>query len=952
MLNRWLVASMASMMMFGGIVAGAQASVRFAVFSDPHLFDSALGTEGEAFEAYLAQDRKLIRESEALTKSVVAELIKAHQSEPLDFILVSGDLTKDGERVSHEKFTGYLAQMEAAGIPVYVIPGNHDINNPHAMSFSGATATPVPTVSPAEFSSVYYQFGYGEAKATDANSLSYVVEPVPGLVLLGLDSCKYADNFTKNYPVTSGAYSAATQAWIVDQINAARSAGKQVIAMQHHGILEHYMGQSQAFSEYVIDDYQNVSESFAKAGLGLMFTGHYHANDITEKTWTDTGDKLYDVETGSLVTAPCPYRIVTLHGNNAAQVETKQVQEIDYDTNGLAFPEYAQQFLYEGLMGIAQYTLKMQYGLPDAQVAALAPLVANAFQAHYAGDEKADATTMSTINSFIGSSDPTTKFLGQTLYALWTDLAPADNRALLSLDPAISLTPLGTYSSGLFDEGAAEIVAYDAASQRLFVSNAKVNTLDVLDVSDPATPTLTKTIDLTPYGAGVNSVAVKNGIVAVAVEAEPKQNPGQVVFFDTNGTYRNKVQVGTLPDMLTFTPDGSRIVVANEGEPNADYTVDPEGSVSIIDITRNLSRIKVRTADFKLFNNKKTQLLAQGIRVFGPNATVAQDFEPEYVTISADSRYAYVTLQENNAIARVDLQAGRVVEIMPMGVKDLGLSKNALDVTDKDKAINFVNAENLFGLYLPDAIAAYQSKGRQYLVTANEGDSRDYDTFSEESRIKDLSLDATAFPDAAAFQGSNAFGRLKITTTLGDTDGDGDYDQLFAFGGRSFSIMETTRKGLVQVFDSGSQLEAITAAILPTAFNSSNDANDSFDDRSDDKGPEPEGLAIGTINGRVYLFLGLERVGGIMVYDITNAHNPDFVQYINNRDFSGNAEAGTVGDLGPEGLTFIPANQSPSGKNMLAVANEVSGTTTLYQIDVENGCRRHGGPHYGFFKCN
>ncbi len=935
MLNRWLAAGMAGLIICGGMAVGAQASVRFAVFSDPHLFDPALGTEGEAFEAYLAQDRKLIRESEAITQSVVASLIKAHQSEPLDFVLVSGDLTKDGERASHEKFAAYLAQLEAAGIAVYVIPGNHDINNPHAMAFSGATATPVATVSPAEFTNVYSQFGYGEAKANDANSISYMVEPVPGLVLLGLDSCKYTNNASLGYPVTSGAYSTATQTWIIEQIEAARASGKQVIAMQHHGILEHYTGQSQAFAEYVIDGWQDVSKSFAQAGLGLMFTGHYHANDITEKTWADTGDKLFDVETGSLVTAPCPYRIVTLHGNNAAQIETRQVQEIDYDTNGTTFTQYAQEFLYQGLLGIAQYTLKYQYGLADAQIAALAPLVANAFQAHYAGDEQADATTKATINSFLTSGDPTTEYLGQTLYSLWTDLAPADNRALLSLNPAINLTPLGTYSSGHFNEGAAEIVAHDAASQRLFVSNAKLNTLDVLDVSNPSHPSLSKTIDLTPFGAGVNSVAVKNGIVAVAVEANPKQNPGQVVFFDTNGTYRNKVQVGALPDMLTFTPDGSRIVVANEGEPNTEYTVDPEGSVSIIDITRNLSRIKVRTADFKLFNNQKAELLAQGIRVFGPNASVAQDFEPEYITVSADSRTAYVTLQENNAIARIDLQAGRVIDVTPMGAKDLSLEKNALDVSDKDKAINFVTAENLFGLYLPDAIGAYLVNGRQYLVTANEGDARDYSAFSEEARIKDLSLDTTAFADAATLKNNNAFGRLKVTKTLGDANGDGSYEQLFAFGGRSFSIMETTRSGLVQVFDSGSQLEAITAALLPTAFNSTSDANNTFDDRSDDKGPEPEGLAIGTINGRVYLFLGLERVGGIMVYDITNAQNPDFVQYINNRNFSGNPAAGTAGDLGPEGLTFIPASQSPTGKNMLAVANEVSGTTTLYQIDAQ-----------------
>jgi hypothetical protein len=370
--------------------------------------------------------------------------------------------------------------------------------------------------------------------------------------------------------------------------------------------------------------------------------------------------------------------------------------------------------------------------------------------------------------------------------------------------------------------------------------------------------------------------------------------------------------------------------------------VDPEGSVSIIDISRGVSRARVKTAGFGRFNKCKNRLINDGVRIFGPNATVAQDLEPEYIAVAKHSPFAWVTLQENNAVAVLNLYSGRITDVLPLGVKDHGLAGYGIDASNKDKAINIATYDNLFGLLQPDAIAAYGSWGRRYLVTANEGDARDYDTFSEEERVKDLDLDPDMFPDADALQEKDVLGRLKITTALGDWDKDGDYDELYSYGGRSFSIFAPTKRGLRLVFDSGDQLEQITAAALPFNFNSTNDENDSFDNRSDDKGPEPEGLTLGTIFGRTYLFLGLERVGGIMVYDITDAQSPEFVQYINNRDF--NAEdIEDAGDLAPEGLVFIPATQSPTGDNLLAVANEVSGTTTLYKIDVSR-CP----PHYGW----
>ena len=504
--------------------------------------------------------------------------------------------------------------------------------------------------------------------------------------------------------------------------------------------------------------------------------------------------------------------------------------------------------------------------------------------------------------------------------------------AAQSQPTTISLEVLGTYETGAYDEGAAEISAYDRSSERIFVTNADANTVDVLDASDPENLTLAFTIDLSGYGDGVNSVAVHNGVVAVAVEADPKTDNGSVVFFDTDGDYLNSVEVGALPDMLTFTPNGRYLLVANEGEPNDDYTVDPEGSISIIDMKRGVGRLgasDVATADFSDFNSAT---LDESIRVFGPDATVAQDMEPEYIAVSHDSKYAWVTLQENNALAIVDIAKGEITSLVGLGFKDHSVEGNGLDASDRDDAIN-ITTWPVLGMYLPDAIASYHYRCETYLVTANEGDARDYDGFAEEERVKDLDLDPTAFPDADDLQEDEAIGRLTVTTTLGDTDNDGDYDALHAFGGRSFSIWSSSGE---LIFDSGDDLEQQVAAALPDDFNSDNGENDSFDNRSDNKGPEPEGITLAEIGGRTYAFVGLERVGGVMVYDITTPVAPFFVQYLNNRDFSGDAEAGTAGDLAPEGLVFVPRSASPTGTPLLVVTNEVSGSTTVYEVNVEN----------------
>ena len=927
---------------------------------------------------------------------------------------------------------------------------------------------------------------------------------------------------------------------------------------------------------------------------------------------------------------------------------------------------------------------------------------------------------------------------------------------------SISLTKLGTYDAGGL--GSAEIVEYDARSRRLFVVNALTSTVDILDVRFPGNPTKIHTIDTSALGSP-NSVSVHDGLVAVAIQSNPKTDPGHVAFYKVNGDLITSVQVGALPDMLTFTPDGDYLLVANEAEPSGYGVgeVDPEGSVSIIPIPkhefllRKLKTSDVRTATFTQFNGQEASLRALGIRIYGPGATAAQDFEPEYIAVSEDSRKAYVTLQENNAIAEIDINTAKVSKLRALGFKDYSKTPNAtatyeweerpvvgftaagqkirlggfsglayegltrdgkyrfithtdrgpngeptginrpfllpgfaprivrftvdpsngkfdltdqillrradgkpltglpntaisadanqpyndevpvdlfnnvipldplggdfegiavaddgtfwmadeyrpalyhfskngrlierfvpigthaaagqpvpapgtagvfgiealpaviaqrrqnrgmeaiaikdgkvyafvqspirnpvtlsngalnamqnvrlvefdpatratrqflyvmdnppatgaadtradkigdmvsvpgggflvverdddavpedelstitkkvyafsltnatdisgistvdvgggvlktpdqltaaelvatniikpiaktlhvdlaqagyagvekveglalldsgqlalindndfgvsqividnatgrftlapgyepenvvvgivnvpgLDASDRDNAIN-IRAWPVFGMYEPDAIATFRANHKTYLITANEGDARDWPGFSEEARVSTLNLDATAFPNAAALKANAALGRLNVTRTLGDTDGDGDFDALYTLGGRSFSIWSTDG---AQVYDSGSDFERITAARFPAFFNASHDDR-TFDSRSDNKGPEPEAVTVGSIGKRQYAFIGLERIGGIMVYDITEPTSPVFVDYVNNRDFSVDPPtAEAAGDLGPEGVIFIDADESPTRHPMLVVANEVSGTVTLYAI--------------------
>ena len=461
----------------------------------------------------------------------------------------------------------------------------------------------------------------------------------------------------------------------------------------------------------------------------------------------------------------------------------------------------------------------------------------------------------------------------------------------------ITLKKIGRYEAGASTVQPvvlprAEIAAYDPATNRLFAINADQARIDVLDISTPHLPTALAPI---PLGAGLlpNSIAVHDGIIAVALEATPKTSPGAVKFFDTDGILLNQLTVGALPDMLVFSHNGRWLLVANEGEPSS-YLVpgslvnDPEGSVSIIDMRRGpafLTQDDVRTATF---NDSIPKTNPESIRIFGPGATLAQDLEPEYIAISQDSKTAWVTLQENNAMAVLDIEKAKFTRLVGLGFKDHSLPGNGLDASDQDLAVNNgalkdgINIKNwpVFGMYQPDGIASYQVGGDTYLVMANEGDSRsDWPGFVEDLRVNsaDYSLDPVVFPDFATLEGNANLGRLTVTTATGNTDGDTDFEKIFVFGARSFSIrkpMELSSTIAATSWSNGPR-RWFPICSIPTGRQLHSIS------RSDNKGPEPEGITIGKVSGRTYAFIGLERTGGIMVYDVSDPRRPFFVNYVN-----------------------------------------------------------------------
>ena len=493
---------------------------------------------------------------------------------------------------------------------------------------------------------------------------------------------------------------------------------------------------------------------------------------------------------------------------------------------------------------------------------------------------------------------------------------------------------LGSYSNGEAGFNSAEIVSYDAITQRLFIVNSVDTRLDIVDFSVPENPVLINSVDLSTYG-GINSVAVDQGRIAAAMEGLNPQNNGRVLFLDANGQILNQVQVGAMPDMICFSPDHNKLMTANEGEPNSDYSIDPLGSVSIIDVSGEwnlVNQSNVMTLDFTNWNDSLISLTENGVRIFGTNASVASDLEPEYIAISQNSQKAYVTLQENNGIAVIDLMDNAIEEIRSLGGISYMNGNNAMDASDLSGEILITSQLPIRSTFMPDAISYAHILNQGYLFTANEGDSREIGDIVDANRISSsvFELDSLAFPDQHILKNKKFLGRLNALKYSGDSDGDGDYDELHVLGGRSFSIWDANTGSLV--FDSKYLIEKITSesVVSEEYFNASNSLSMPVKkNRSDDKGPEPEGIVVREIENRFFAFVALERVGGVVVFDVTNPVEPKFVTYANNRLYS------TVGpDLGSEGIFFVADSISPNGKNLILLANEVSSTITVFQINT------------------
>lgn len=406
---------------------GQTVTAKIGVFSDPHYFDPSLGTTGAAFEEYISRDRKLLAESDAILNSTISELIL----EDVDIVLIPGDLTKDGELQSHQKFSQHLQLLEATGIKVYVVPGNHDINNPHAMSYQGDNAAPVANISPEEFSQIYSDYGYAEAIAKDPNSLSYVAEPIEGLWLIGMDACIYENNLFEGHPETGGAFKQETYTWIKSKIEEGVSNGKTLLGMMHHGLTEHFLGQKLLFTQFVVDDHEIIRSEFAELGLKVVFTGHFHAQDIVK--YRSGQDFIFDIETGSSVTWPSPYRIIELNSNGTLNITSKHITQINYDTDGKPFQVYAKDYLENSIPGIISFISEFDLDLTESEIEQLTPIVTDAVIAHFAGDENPSQETLLEIQQLTESTNPIMQFIGTGLNFIWMDLPPADNDIQIDL---------------------------------------------------------------------------------------------------------------------------------------------------------------------------------------------------------------------------------------------------------------------------------------------------------------------------------------------------------------------------------------------------------------------------------------------------------------------------------------------------------------------------------------
>ena len=504
---------------------------------------------------------------------------------------------------------------------------------------------------------------------------------------------------------------------------------------------------------------------------------------------------------------------------------------------------------------------------------------------------------------------------------------------------APTLEKIAGYSTGYSDQegGVAEIVAYSQDNQKFYLVNGREQKLDIVSLAGLSAGeagqalALERRLDVSQMIPGfsfgdLTSVAVDpvHDRVAVAVQAEDYAANGAILLLNYDGEYVAHYPAGVQPDNVVFSPDGRYVLSANEGEPRQGYEngTDPQGSVTIVDL--EAENPTPSTVTFEAFDSQR-EALTQANVLLKQGLNPSTDFEPEYIAVDGDSATAYVSLQEANSIAVLDLASGQFTGVYSLGFKDHSQPGNALDANKEDKQAN-LQTENLLGVYMPDGIALYEAGGRTYLLTANEGDASEWEEYANITTV----VTGTVEEDGETTDVDvEVLDKTKLDGLPAVEEGTN-----FLLGGRSFSVYEVTDSGLTQVYDSGSDFERITAQAYPDYFNASN-KNNKLDSRSDAKGPEPESVTVNLVDGKPYAYVGLERIGGVMVYDLSDPAHPAFVEYVNTRDFTVDfPEAGTdpaQGDVSVEGMCAVPAAVSPTGEALLLTANEVSGTVAVFQ---------------------
>lgn len=455
----------------------------------------------------------------------------------------------------------------------------------------------------------------------------------------------------------------------------------------------------------------------------------------------------------------------------------------------------------------------------------------------------------------------------------------------------------------------AEITAYMPLHHKLFAvgGNSSISVFDLTVVEKPVA------VETKKLSSDASCVSVFDDLVAVSLISENHTDPGEVVLYRYTDslTFLKSYSVCSEPDMLTFTGNGGALLVACEGSPSDDGTIDPEGAIALIQI---LEENPVSILKFDHLDS--TALIKKGVRKTGPG-TFFQNLEPEYITVDPSSKMAWVSLQENNAIGVIDLKLKKITKVFGLGALDHSILGQGLDFK-KDQQIKIENAP-ILGLRQPDGIAVLSENGRHYILTANEGASRNYSSYSDETDILSLFQKGLLNPDI--FHSSWLTALQKHTFSIMEPCSNGPCNHVYAFGSRSMSVFDGQTGKIL--FDSGDQIEKMIAKTTPSLFNwNAKKGKLKIDARSEDKGAEPEMVTIGEFNGKKLAFLGLERMTGIIVWDLKNPEKPAIIDYYLDPK-----------DRGPEGILFISAQKSPFSRvPLLIVGYEYSQSIVIYSI--------------------